>query len=127
MKDNTSTDPRPDNNNKAPAPPPRNGRLWIWYVTGFLIVFIGMSLVITMVSMHPSGQFVVECKLWEYYILEIRRELNSSGNLGPATGSSSAAVTTAAEHLLCSAVGGAVMLGIVWTVRRIIGRQRAPA
>jgi hypothetical protein len=101
----------------------RKRHLWLWFVAGFLMGFLAMSLTITMYSMHPSGNAVVGCKLWEYYLIEIQRALSSSGNLGPATGSSSAAVTTAFQHILFSAVGGAVMLGIGWGVCKIKGRK----
>jgi hypothetical protein len=124
MTNNISRDRGAVENNKL-APLAGKGRRWVWFAAGFCLVFFGMSLFVTMYSMHPSGQFVVECRLWQYYMLEIERALHSSGNLGPASGSSSAAVTTAIEHLLCSVVGGAVMLGIVWGVRRIRGRKEA--
>ena len=116
-----------DNDNKGQRQSTRNGRWWLWFLAGFLLVFVGMSLTVTRFSMHPSGNAVVSCKLWEYYVIEIQRALRSSGNLGPATGSSSAAVATAVQHVLCSAVGGAAMLGIAWGVRKIQGPPRRAA
>jgi hypothetical protein len=101
--------------------------LWLWFVAGFLIVFVGMSLTVTMPTMHPSGQMVVASKLWQYYVIEIQRALHSSGHFGPATGNSSAAVTTALQHVLFSAAGGALMLGIGLGVRKITGRQQRAA
>lgn len=92
--------------------------LWPWFVVGFLFVFIGMSFTVTMYSMHPSGEYVTEYSLWEYYWIEIPRGFGPQ-SLGPATGSSSAARRTAFEHLLLSAGGGAVCLGIGWLLRRI--------
>jgi hypothetical protein len=97
--------------------------LWLWFVAGFLVVFIGMSLTVTIYSMHPSGNVVIGRKLWQYYVIEMQRALSVNQAFGPATGDSSALVPTAFQHLLCSAVGGAVMLGIGWVVYRIKGRR----
>jgi hypothetical protein len=101
----------------------RKRRLWAWFAAGFLLVFIGMSLTVTMYSMHSSGQYVVGYKLWQYYLVEIQRALQPTQALGPTTGSTAAAVTTLVQHLLCSAVGGAVMLGIGWVVHKVKGRR----
>ncbi len=97
---------------------PRRRRLWLWFVAGFLVVFVGATLIVTMHTMHPQGHAVMECKLWKYYAIEIPR-LFSPRNLGPAMDSSSAVVTVAFEHLLVSALGGAVMLGVGWVVNRL--------
>ena len=109
-----------DENDHQPGTPKR--RLWFWFVAGFLLVAIGMSLTVTWHTLDLSGQAVIECKLWWYYIFEIRRAVNSSGHLGPTTGSSSAALTTAFQHLLFSTGGGAVALAIGWLVRQYKGR-----
>lgn len=102
---------------------PARAQLWSWFIVGFLLVFVGMSIAITMHAMHPSGRAVVECRLWQYYILELRRALRaSSGALGPATGSSMAALVTLAEHLLLSAAGGGLSLGLAWGIRKVRGR-----
>jgi bacteriorhodopsin len=107
--------------------PARARPLWLWFVTGFWTVFLVMSLTIRMHSMLPSGDAVIGCKLWQYYILEFERALHSSGYVGPASGSTSAAVETAFEHVLTSAAGGAVMLGIGWAVRKFNDRRRGTA
>lgn len=116
-------DPKPDDNDKLTEQVPRKGRLWVWFLAGFSIVFIGMSLLVATYSMSASGESIVSCKLWQYYVLEIRKSLNSSGNLGPATGSFSSALTMFFQHMLYSAVGGAVMMCVGWTVRK--GQKQA--
>lgn len=107
----------------SPRPQKRQGkwRLWPWFVAGFLLVFIGMCVTVTMYAMHPSGEFVIQCSLWEYYLIELPRAFGPQ-SLGPATGSSSAAISTSLEHLLLSAGGGTLFLGIGWLVRRLKGR-----
>ncbi len=120
-----SNGPKPGGN--ARTPPAARKNLWPWFGTGFIIVFIGMSLSVTMYSMLPSGKAVVACPLWQYYIIETRRELSSSGRFGPASGSFTAAIATAFEHVLCSSIGGAAMSAIGWAVRRIKARRRNTA
>jgi hypothetical protein len=65
-----------------------------------------------------DGRAVYRTFVWHYYLLEIQRAWNSSGNLGPTTGSSAHAVSIALQHVLFSAVGGAVMIAIGWIIRR---------
>jgi hypothetical protein len=99
------------------------GELWWWFIVGFFLVFVGMSVAITMYPMHLSGRAVVQCRLWQYYIIEIRRALrSSSGAFGPATGSSAAALIILAQHLLLSAAGGGLALGLGWGIRKVRGR-----
>jgi hypothetical protein len=98
--------------------------VWLWFAAGFIVVFVGMALGITMYPMLPSGRGVVACPLWRYYLIEAGRALNSSGALGPASGSSSAAIVTALLHVSCSALGGAAAAGIGWAVRRSTARPR---
>jgi len=81
-----------------------------------------MSLSITMFVMHPSGQSVAEVKLWEYYLVEMSRFSVGPRTLGPATGTSSL-FTVASQHVLISAAGGAVMMGIGWVIRRVRRRK----
>ena len=103
-------------------PPRQRGRLLIWFLVGFLLVFVCMSVTVTMYPWRPSGDGVVVCKLWKYYVIEIRHALSSGTALGPASGSSSSAATTALQHLLCSAAGGLGILGIGWTYYKVKGR-----
>jgi hypothetical protein len=38
--------------------------LWLWFAGGFLFVFVGMLLLVTMTAMHHTGQYVVQYPLW---------------------------------------------------------------
>jgi len=67
---------------------------------------------------YYDGHGLYRTKVWHYYLLEIRRAWKSTGQLGPTSGSSSAALTVALQHILFSLVGGAVMLGIGWVVKK---------
>jgi hypothetical protein len=96
--------------------PSRRLRLWLWFVAGFLLAFIGLSVTLSMY--FYDGHVIYRTKVWHYYLLEIRRAWNSTGQLGPTSGSSSAALTVALQHILLSLVGGAVMLGIGWVVKK---------
>jgi uncharacterized membrane protein len=99
------------------APTVRRSRLWLWFIAGFLLVFLGMSILFSMD--FYDGHAVYNTKVWHYYVLEIERAWNSTGNLGPTSGNSTAAVTIAVQHILFSISGGAVMMGIGWTVRKM--------
>lgn len=112
MKDDHDTD-------QGENQPMRKGRLWFWFTIGFLIVFVGTSLAVTMYSMRPSGDAVVACKLWQYYLIEIPRTLSSHSTLRPASGNTSAVAMTAFQHFLCSVAGGAGMMGIGWIFYKV--------
>lgn len=101
-------------------------RLWLWFVAGFLIVFVGMSVAVSACYMHPSGQAVVRCKLWEYYVVQIPRMFQRQ-TLGPATGDSQAALTMLFQHLACSAIGGLVTVAVGWGVHKIKMRKKGLA
>ena len=98
--------------------PRRRRLLWVWFAAGFLFVFLGMCFGTSMYTLAPSGQGVVRCRLWEYYISEIDRAIMSTSAVGPTSGTGSAAITTPVEHLSVSAAGGLVMLAIGWFVGR---------
>jgi hypothetical protein len=67
----------------SPAPPVRRSRrLWLWFVGGFLLVFVALLLLVHMVAMHPSGQFAVRYPLWQYYMDGLPR-LFGNTMLGP--------------------------------------------
>jgi hypothetical protein len=101
--------------NDAPAAPSSRSRLWLWFLAGFLLVVIGMSFL----SMDfYDGRAVHRTRLWHYYLLEIERSWNSTGNLGPTSGSSGATATIVLQHVLFSVLGGAIMLTVGWFVRK---------
>jgi hypothetical protein len=108
-------------NGETQSEPVRRRGLWLWFAAGFMIVFVAMSLTVTILSMHPSGQYVVQMKLWEYYLAEMGRFSIGPRTMGP--GSSSSLMTVAAEHLLMSCLGGILTLGIGWVVRRVRKRK----
>jgi hypothetical protein len=91
-----------------------------WFVAGFLLVFAGMLVGTRVFSMLPSGEGVVALPLWQYYVVEVHRAIFGPRGLGPAFGSTRGMIQAVAEHLLCSAAGGAVMAGI----DRAIGKAR---
>ena len=111
---------------QAQTQPVRKGRLWLWFIAGFLVVFIGLLVTVTMYSMRPEGDALVTCRLWQYYAIEIPRAMRFSESLGPTTGRSSAVIFTAFHHVLFSVAGGAAMLGIGLIVRAIRNRRRTP-
>ena len=109
-------------NSPGQQQPVRKRRLRRWFVAGFVIVFLVLALAVNMYPWNLRGDAIVRCKLWEYYTIEIERAFSSSKAMGPTSGSSSRAITTAALHLLVSATGGAVALGIGWVYHRVKGR-----
>jgi hypothetical protein len=77
---------------EGPAGAAPKSRLWPWFVAGFLLVLVGMSFL----SMDfYDGRVIYQTRVWHYYVLEIQRAWNSTGNLGPTRGSTEAAVTVA--------------------------------
>jgi hypothetical protein len=96
------------------------GRIWLWFAIGFLVVFLGMAFFVWMNHLALRGDAVVHCRLWEYYVIELRRAGNPFGykSLGPATGSGTPAIETAVFHVLFSVMGGGVAMGIGWRVRK---------
>jgi hypothetical protein len=96
---------------------PRHRKLWLWFVAGFAIVFIGMVLSVKMHMVLPSGEGVLQCRLWRYYIIEIHRAMGPR-HIGPTTGSTFAAFQTGLFHVLLSVLGGLAMTAIGWCIRR---------
>src|SRR5437867_3457844 len=92
--------------------PPKRRRLWRWFLTGFLIVFLALAIVYPMD--FYDGRSVRLTRLWQYYLLETRLAVNSSGYLGPTSRNLTAALTTAVMHLIVSGVAGTVAMGIGW-------------
>ena len=99
----------------SPVRQPR--KLWRWFAGGFLLVFIGMLLLVTMTAMNPSGEFAVRSSLWRYYLVMVPRMFGTT-TLGPASGGASGLVVTSLFHLLLSAGGGCAAASIGWWARR---------
>ena len=93
----------------------RHRQLWLWFVAGFLIVFVAMLIFVTMFSMNASGESLIRCRLWQYYFLEVQRSLQSTG----VAGQSSSIIETVFMHLAFSILGGAVMFGLGWANRKL--------
>jgi hypothetical protein len=94
-------------------------RRWLWFLTGFAVVFISMSLLITMFTMRSDGAAIQSIKLWEFYLIEIPRLFSfEPRTMGPGSGSSSNLVATAALHLACSAAGGLAAIAAHWILVR---------
>lgn len=92
------------------ASPRRSRRLRRWFIAGFLLVFVAMLILIN--QLFYTGDALVQCKLWQFYLLEIRQAFTSSGALRPTTSSGGRALTMFVQHLGIAGVGGLISLGI---------------
>lgn len=104
----------------TPARRPR--RLWLWFLSGFLVVFVGMLLLVHMTAMHRSGRYAVRSPLWHYYAGGIPR-LFGTNTLGASSGGESALLETALFHLLFSTAGGGSGAALGWCVGRSRSRR----
>jgi hypothetical protein len=93
----------------------------MWFTAGFGVAFLGMALAYP-VSFY-DGRAVYEVALWRYYVLEVQQHARSGGTLGPTTGGLGAALTVLAQHVLVSAVIGALAALAV----RLLRRRSRPA
>jgi hypothetical protein len=116
----TTDDESPGGHKQRGAAP----QLLLWFSAGSLVVFVAMLFMGGMYVMHPSGRAVVECRLWEYYVVEIPRAFDPAGGaLGPVTDGTQALGVTAFQHVLFSIVGGIATLGVGWGIRKIKSRR----
>jgi hypothetical protein len=99
---------------QMPVPKQKTFWRWKWFVLGFLLVFVGLMF---LKIEYYDGHAVMATKRWHYYWLEMNYAWNSSGNLGPKTGSTKHAIYVAAEHILLAATSGVLLMGVVWFVR----------
>ncbi|MBN1912362.1 MAG: hypothetical protein JW818_21760 [Pirellulales bacterium] len=100
-----------EGNTSGPARASRG--LWIWFVGGAVLVFVGMLLFVKIDAMHPSGQYATSYPLWEYYAVMLPLAIRPTP-LGPASGSISNSITVLGQHLLLSAIGGCMAIGAGW-------------
>ncbi|ELP30092.1 hypothetical protein RBSWK_05978 [Rhodopirellula baltica SWK14] len=70
------------------------------------------AMLILMNQYFYAGDALVQCKLWQFYLMEIRRAFTSSGALGPTTGSGGHAFVLFLQHVAIAGVGGLISLGI---------------
>jgi hypothetical protein len=103
-----------------PESSPTKRRRWQWFLGGFVIVFVCMSLLITMYTMTPERGALQKVKLWEFYLIEGPRLFTfGPRTMGPESSSTSNLVATAALHLACSAAGGLAALAARWILARV--------
>lgn len=100
-------------------------RAWIWFGSGFVLVFVAILLLMSVYEMHPSGNYVVECPLWRHYANELSRPF-AARNLGPTSSNGSAFGENLFFHVLLSALGGGAAVGIGALVRKL-AKMRGPA
>jgi hypothetical protein len=96
----------------------------VWFLAGFLIVFVGMLLFLKTYDLLPSGRGIVQVSLWQYYEQRIPK-LFAAQPLGSGTRGSSGLMTTLFQHVISAALGGIVALAIGWKVEK--RRQRRTA
>jgi hypothetical protein len=85
-----------------------------------------MAVAVPTYTWTPRGDAVMRCPLWEYYLIEARRAVESNRTMGPTSGSSTAAAMMLLQHLACSAAGGALALGVRWAILKKRGRSAGP-
>jgi hypothetical protein len=100
----------------AKQSPTKRRRLWLWFFTGFLLVLLILAVVYPMY--YYDGGSVRQTRLWQYYLLEIQLAVNSSANLGPTSGNSTVAFTTALMHVAVSCFANAVVMCIGWATQK---------
>ena len=93
----------------------------VWFVIGFLLVFVGMLLFDKMYTMLPSGQGVIQCPLWRYYGIELHKAFMPHA-LGPGDSGGSAFGETLFFHFLFSVVGGFVFVG----ASKLLSKRKGP-
>lgn len=101
----------------ADTEPVRRWRLRWWFLSGFFLVFCFLLFFGDIYPLNMSGDAVFRCKLWNYYLIEIRHAWDTSGTLGPSSGSLGTTLWTFFEHLLISAVAGLLLAGVGKVVR----------
>ena len=101
----------------ASIPSGRPRGLRLWFFAGFLPVFVGMLLLVKVMAMHPSGQYVVQYPLWQYYKVALSR-LFAASTMGPASSNGSQLAEMIGQHLSVSAAGGLLAVAIVGWLRK---------
>lgn len=84
------------------------------------VAFVGMLLLYSMDTVHPSGQYVVRQPLALHYAVEVRKLFQTT--MGPAPSNFGHLLEMAFGHALLSALAGDLAVG----VRRLFGRPIAP-
>ena len=98
---------------------------WVnWFALGFVVVFVAILFLVNQFSIHPSGQFVIRVKLWQFYMLELQRLGIGSTALGPANGGAMQASVVLCQHAAIAGVGG-VLFACIGSVFNFIGKKRS--
>lgn len=97
----------------------RRKRLWPWFFVGFSLVFISMGLSFKTSAIDLSAGALIQCNLLDYYYLETKAYLMHSGELGLFNPSFSFILMTLIMHSVCAIIGGVVLLGIAWGIRKL--------
>ena len=97
---------------------------WPWFAAGFFAAFIAMLLTLT--NYTPSGDGILGCKLWRYYVLMIP-EVFRTAPLGSGNGSLSHLTETLVIHVIGSSLGGVVFLGVGWSLGKRREEYHSPA
>ncbi len=87
----------------------------IWFVIASLVGFLGLLFTY---HGYNTGQVVIVCPLWQYYLIEARNGFPSltTAKIG---GYDNAIVATMAIHLGISALVGLTVSAVRWGVRRV--------
>ena len=99
---------KPPSTAVTPAVRPRHLRRW--FFAGFALIFVGLLFLLN--QFFYTGDALIQCKLWQFYLWEINRALTSSGTLGPTNGSGGQALYMLLVHVGIAVVGGLLSLGI---------------
>lgn len=99
----------------------RRGRLWLWFLAGFNMIFFGQALMLKIPTFAPEDGSIITCRLWEYYVIEVPR-LFGPPQLSLGWGIPSLQAV-AMQHLQFSAIGGAIGFGIGWVVNGLKRRE----
>ena len=96
---------------------PRPG-LWLWFLAGFTLVYVGLAALGPVHVMHSSGAFVMPVKVWQLYLDQVPRKFQSVRPLGPSSSNEDTFWRVLREHLLVSAAGGLLASGLSWLINR---------
>jgi hypothetical protein len=106
---------QPSSDGNQPRGKRRRG-FWRCFLIAFLLVFLWTGLFWT--RYFFNGSTVYKTNLLNYYRLEMRQTLTSSGALGPTSGNFAAMLKILSEHILLSALAGVVIGGMVRLILR---------
>ena len=111
-----------------PFTPPREAphpkalrRLWWWFAIPFCLMFVARLLFVN--HFFYTGNHLVYCKLWQYFVWEFQRATFGPEILGPTTGSTTSAIYTLFLHFVISGIAGIAVLGFRILARLISAKS----